>query len=424
MNVRPSRWAGTTILMVVVSGCMSIHLQEEVIRSTEESTVMRPHCVMPLAKNLRTVRHAQPLVGLFIGISNYGTAAGYSPTPAHTISAALFREPFFLTAAGDTQKNDLRLSTSLELDVNAELGRAAERTLRDIGGMARELRAAPGSDAGGKVRSGPWEYMRNARRTTRQGLVEELDRTLERAEAVAQSEGNVVFILYISAHGKLGADGQAYIVPSDATESDPDTWINQRLVLERMASFLYRSRLDGRQRKAVVVFDICRVSEKDVAPRLSASGARLLPINAFVVESTSPGSYAWHWTMEADTQKKVEVLTESRFGLPFPPPKAKGGEIDERFASNMSITPLASNCAISEFFEPESKAVAASAAGRGDTQTPYTMLVSDWLRETQDWIPAFTRLIPEVKETGRAQDMHVFMVPPMQSIPLLKRVPQ
>jgi hypothetical protein len=38
----------------------------------------------------------------------------------------------------------------------------------------------------------------------------------------------VVFILYISAHGKLGADGQAYIVPSDATEGDPDTWIDQR----------------------------------------------------------------------------------------------------------------------------------------------------------------------------------------------------
>lgn len=424
MNVRRLRWAGTATLVAVVSGCTSIKLHEEEILSTEESTVMRPHCVIPLARNLRTVRHAQPLVGLFIGISNYGIAAGYSPTPAHTISAALFREPFYLTAAGDTQKNDLRLSSSLELDVNAELGRAAERTLRDIGGMARELMVPAGSAAGGKVRSGPWEYMRNARRTTRQGLIEELDRTLERAEAVAQSEGNVVFILYISAHGKLGADGQAYIVPSDAIEGDLGTWIDQRLVLDRMASFLYRSRLDGRQRKAVVVFDICRVPQENAAPRLSASVARLLPINAFVVESTSPGSYAWHWTMNADTQKKVEVLSESRFGLPFPPPRAKSGVIDERFASNMSIAPLASNCAISEYFEPQSKAPAASATGRGDAEPAYTMLVSDWLRETQDWIPAFARLIPEVKETGRAQDMHVFIVPPMQSIPLLKRVPQ
>ena len=191
-----------------------------------------------------------------------------------------------------------------------------------------------------------------------------------------------------------------------------------------MASFLYRSRLDGRQRKAVVVFDICRVPQNDAAGGLSASVVRLLPINAFVVESTSPGSYAWHWTMKADTQKKVEVLSESRLGLPFPPSRAKSGVMDESFASNMSIAPLASNCAIAEFFEPESKAVAASAAGRGDAETAYTMLVSDWLRETKDWIPAFTRLIPEVKETGRAQDMHVFIVPPMQSIPLLKRVPQ
>ena len=414
MNASAIRISKAATMAFALAGCVSYTSQETQTIETLAVSENRPDCVSHVASHLGKIRHAQPLVGLFIGISNYDEISGFSPTPAHTISAAMFREPFFVTAAGGGQKNDLKLVTTMRLDPRSNLARDAERTLRGVGGMLVELIAPPDAKPGAAPLPGEWEYVRNSQATTHQRLLDSIEQSLERAEAVAQERGSVVFILYVSAHGRLGADGRAYVMPSDADKDAPQTWLDQQQVLSKAAAFLARSRSDGRSRKAVLVFDICRVPQGELPEKLTVGVPRAIP-NAFVVESTSPGSYAWHWTMESETHEELNVDSESRLGFPFPPPKTQAGVIDKRFAANMSVAPLASTCAISDFFTAQAKAGVAT-----QPAVVAAMNVSDWLRASAKLLPSFTRDIAEVRATHAHQEMQLFAPSTLPTIPLLE----
>jgi caspase domain-containing protein len=411
-------------------GCISYTSHEVQGRTTETRTENRPYCVAHLADNLHSVRHAQPLVGLFVGVSNYSEPSRLWSTPAHTISAALFREPFYLTTGSDAQKGDLKLVTELDLDPRTEVARSIERTLRSVAGMSGAVNSYPDFKRSGKDENVRWSVVRDAEPTTRKNLLDKLVGALDRAEDTAKQKGSVVFIFYISAHGWIGTDGRSYILPSDADYDVPATWIDHQEVLAKVSAFLAHSRMDGLSRKAVVVFDTCRNARGDLPERLAVGAPRALS-SAFVVESTSPGSYAWHWTLQSETREDIEVLSESRWGFPLPPPKAKRGVIEQKLSANMSIAPIASNCAISEFFELLTAPAGATPSGVGDAKpaSPQTgskviMNASDWLLSSSRLLRTLTGSIPEVRETGKNQDMQVFAPSDLENIPLFEVAPR
>ena len=250
--------------------------------------------------------------------------------------------------------------------------------------------------------------MQNAEPTTRKNLLGTLKEALKRAEDKAQINGSVVFIFYISAHGLLGHNGRSYILPSDMDPEDLDTWIDKQKVLSLTSKFLARSRSDGLKRRAILVFDTCRQAKGNLPKKLAVGATRALPY-AWVVQSTSPGSYAWHWTMQSEIKRNIEVVSESRWGFPLPPPKAKRGLIEQRLSAKMSVMPLASNCVISKFFKPPSDAKA-------------TMNASDWLLSCEKNFDIFTRDISEMGGMADRQDMQVFVPTNLRNIPLLEKV--
>lgn len=409
------------------SGCISYTSHDFSEKKVITTTNNRPACVASLANKLRNVRHAQPIVGVFLGVSNYSEKSRLWSTPAHTISAAMFREPFYLTAGSDASRNDLRLVTDLRLDPKTELARSTEYTLREIDGISSVVNDYSESEDSGSNQEITWSYIRDAEPTTRKNLLDKTLDALGRAEEMAQKNGSVVFIFYISAHGWIGADGRSYVLPSDADFNIPTTWIDQQEILELTGKFLSRSKSDGLNRKAIVVFDTCR-SARGVLPDRLAVGASKALQNAFVVETTSPGSYAWHWTMNTETKGNIEVTSESRWGFPLPPPKAKRGPIESRLSANMSVAPMASSCAISEFFEnlanknPPSDAAEASdaTATSAPQHAQSVMTASDWLLPSSHILEELTGSIPEVKESGETQYMQVSAPSNLDSIPLLK----
>lgn len=339
-----------------------------------------------------------------MGVANYGESSRLWSTPAHTISAASFREPFYLTATTDVQKADLRLLSSLVVEGSVDLEASTRRVLGDVAGMAGELTSAEDKD---RLRS---NLLRRAQPTTRSHLIAQLDDALARAEAVAQTQGRVLFVFYMSAHGWIGADGRTYLLPSNADYERPSTWIDQQEIMGRAKDFLARSRTDGRVRRAALVFDNCRNARGDMPQRMAAGAPRSL-VNAVVAESTSPGNYAWHWTLQKLTSSETRVLNESRWGFPFPPPKAQRGKSEEMLASNMSVVPMASSCAMAEHF-------ASFASGKAEAGR--VLDVHTWLLHGSRRLAQFTADIPEVRETGREQDMQVQLTTTQDNIPMLE----
>jgi hypothetical protein len=253
--------------------------------------------------------------------------------------------------------------------------------------------------------------------------------TLARAEQVAQRSGVVVLVIYISAHGWIGPDGRSYILPSDAQYDDKRTWIGQEELFESIAQFLNRSKNDKNRRQAIVVFDTCQSARDDASAKNASTP--LVPsfmptTNTYIVKTTSPGQYAWHWTADTEITGNVEVTSDERWGFPFPPPKAKRGPIERKLSSNMSAAPLASDCAISEFFakvekpRPSSRdpmdedAIHEQLFGRNDTR----LNVLTWLLRTSSKLRDATQDIREVKESGATQEMQIFSMPGTDQFPL------
>ena len=201
--------------LLALAGCVSFSSHTYESASTTQVSDNRPDCVRSLQRHLRDVRHAQPIVGLFVGVSNYGEPSRLWSTPAHTIGAVSFRAPFYLTATTDVQKADLRLLSSLVVAGNADLETSTRRVLGDAAGMVGELTSADGKDG---QRS---NLLRRAQPTTRSHLIAQLDDALLRADAVATTQGQVLFVFYMSAHGWIGADGRTYLLPSDADYDQP-----------------------------------------------------------------------------------------------------------------------------------------------------------------------------------------------------------
>ncbi len=183
---------------------------------------------------------------------------------------------------------------------------------------------------------------------TKQRILEALDRTIASARDVLRVQQRVVLVAYVSAHGWIGADNRAYLLPSDADADDPSTWIAYEDFIAPINRFLAEPREASRfadpggadqSRLAIVIFDACQTARYPEVKDLMAAGD-LAQRGLIVVQSTSPGRYAWHWTGTLESRKNITIQRERRWSFP-PPPKAERGLILTNLKARMSALPVA-----------------------------------------------------------------------------------
>jgi hypothetical protein len=105
-------WIGTAIPALAVLACLCPSTGCRItIGSLQSQTDTRTR-VPPPPPSTEGLSLAAPTVGLFIGVSEYGQRAGVPSTAAHTLSAALLHEPFFvgaMLAVSELRKADLKI---------------------------------------------------------------------------------------------------------------------------------------------------------------------------------------------------------------------------------------------------------------------------------------------------------------------------
>ena len=226
---------------------------------------------------------------------------------------------------------------------------------------------------------------------TRQAVMN-LQATFFQAEQAHKYNGSVMLILYVAAHGWIGADGKPVVLPGDAVESDSTSWIPYQWFVDQVDKFVGT---DG-TRRAVIIFDTCQ--RLVAGERVGALGPQSASPYVTIVESASPGQYAWHWRVESQFSSDRTVTSESRFGFPYLPPKAPRGKSEATLSTTMSVFPLTSTCVLS--------AVADELRAKGtDPFRPRGMSVGEWLeliaREAQDILIK----IPDKNTSGYRQEI-------------------
>ena len=161
------------------------------------------------------------------------------------------------------------------------------------------------------------------RPVTKQRMLEAVDRTIANARDVLRVRQRVILVTYVSAHGWTGADGRAYLLPSDADANVPSTWIAYEDFLAPIRRFLAEPRTpspftnpDGanQSRLAVVIFDTCQTARYSEIDRRTAIPSLAQP-GLIVVQATSrTGRSAWHWTGTMESEKNITIQSERNGG--------------------------------------------------------------------------------------------------------------
>jgi len=272
--------------------------------------------------------------------------------------------------------------------------------LRQLHGGSRDLVYNPPKDRPDDSDDPRFLQLGRGEPVTRQRIFSALTAAIERAEQTAALQQNAVLVVYVAAHGWIGTDGRQYFLPADANSSNAGTWIAFDDFLSPIKAFLTvpsRDRSDGPDRAAVVIFDTCqtRLGSSQTTPTVSSTDE---PINLFVIETTSPGQYAWHWTgnLESTEFTSTDSWTR-RFGVTHKD-RPKHTESKSDYSFRMSMFPYASHWALNSLIKHRSQFA---------TPDKRKIPLSEWIVNTQDAMTALEEGIPEVKETGQAQTVRV-----------------
>jgi hypothetical protein len=216
---------------------------------------------------------------------------------------------------------------------------------------------------------------------TKQRILGALSGTIANARSVLETQGRVMLITYVSAHGWTGRDGRPYLLPADADSDDPATWISYDEVLRPFYEFGAEveaaAPADGDTRAlAIVILDTCQIQRYQGSEQPAPSRHDLSRPGVIVVQSTSPGRYAWHWTQTYTSDKTVSVDKETRWGFP-PPPKAERGRVVSALSAGMSVLPVASQRLLRAMIDERAKKPDAS-----DRLIP----VGEWLAYTREYV--------------------------------------
>jgi hypothetical protein len=236
---------------------------------------------------------------------------------------------------------------------------------------------------------------------TRQRIFSALSDAIERAERTAGLQQSALLVVYVAAHGWIATDGRQYFLPSDADASNPGTWIAFDDFLSPIEAFLAAPSTGGHSdepdRAAIVIFDTCqtRLGSAQSTPAVHSADE---PTNLFVIEATSPGQYAWHWTGNLNsTELTTTNKSTTRLGMTHNN-RPKSTDTKSDYASRMSMFPYASQWALNALIKdkrPQAKA------------DDRIISLSEWIATTQEAIKSLQKDLPEVAETGQAQTIRV-----------------
>lgn len=299
----------------------------------------------------------------------------------------------------------LWLLTDLQISVDDPKSKLLLSFLDHLDGVRGITRvcSAPVLSGGEHVRqAGTGEHI------TRKRVLSAVAHAVETARTMLQERHTVALVIYISAHGLVGLDRAAYLLPADADAKDPGTWVSYSQVLEPVRQFL--SDLGPGERKnaaAVVIFDTCQFYNESTPP------SEIHPPDPqhglVIVESASPGQYAWHWILASSVTKQPSQTIRGR-----PKPDRSGGDSrgsnETDFQAGISVLPISSQFAFNQLIEKKEKASEAEAE----------IMMSEWVANVPPLAEELQRLIPAAQQTGLRQTVRVIAEPDQPDFSLFK----
>lgn len=254
------------------------------------------------------------------------------------------------------------------------------------------------------LREPPLNYFGEGKPVTKTRILAALSDTLTQASEAVSSDAALLLFIYVSAHGVTGPDGHPYLLPADANAQDPSTWISYEQFLEPIYGFMERQNQVHRDSEdtgpaAIIILDTCQdqngLGTGVKTPRTPADLSRP---GIIVVEGTAPGKYAWYWEATSETTGVATVESEHRFGFPRPPKAAPHGTVHKTETAYMSVLPVASQIALKNLID------IAKARPEG---TASVISAKDWIAATGEQVRVLQEKIPEVRESGKWQEMQV-----------------
>jgi WD40 repeat protein len=241
---------------------------------------------------------------------------------------------------------------------------------------------------------------------SKQRIVGALSGTVANARTVLEAQGRVLLVTYVSAHGWSGRDGRPYLLPADADSDDPVAWISYEEFLRPFYEFGAEVAAvpadTGTRALVIVILDTCQIQRYQNSGPTRPQQDLSRP-GVIVVESTSPGQYAWHWTQMYTRNTTVSVERETRWGFP-PPPKAERGRVVNALSARMSVLPVASQRLLRFMIDERSKE--ADASNR-------QILIGEWLASTREYVRhMLSTEVPDSTNPNLAvpgQEVHVYV---------------
>lgn len=219
-------------------------------------------------------------------------------------------------------------------------------------------------------------------------LVTNLSSVFFKAAMAEKHNGRVLLVIYISAHGKLDRTGRPVILPADAIDAKPETWVPYQWFVDEVERFVEASSA----RNAILIFDACQkgTGHSDVVLPPSTRSQRVT-----IVQSTSPGQYAWHWIANRTVKTLGKEWSAGRGPLLFLTRRESDIDTRETISTTMSLFPFASTCAL-------------SVVDRGTMdRPPMAVTLSNWLTLTKRWVNGMEDEIPDMRKSGWRQDVQV-----------------
>lgn len=357
--------------------------------------------------SIARVGFVKPVVSLSMGISEFEDAAWRS-TPAHGLGANMMYELLrpkgdaCLDITGRLGRCDALADTTIRLKPGTSEAESARYMLKLTTEVGYGFRI---QDSPSLIKPGPdgrWLYFGDGQAMTRQRLLGRVRGIVDRARDVADATGGVLLVIYVCSHGIIDAEGRPRLIPSDATATDPRSWIGFDEILAPVFDLVGRGPNPDQARQAIVFFDCCQ--RVDAAAPSSVRLSDTLPEpppGVALVAAVSPGQWAWHFASKMKVVGEVDASKRGLLGIPLPAAE-KTGHIDEAYAGFMSVFPLATRCAMN------SAARAFDAQfGSDPTVSQADMTVEEWISEIQQLVAELLEDDPVRRRAGGRQDVQL-----------------
>ena len=286
--------------------------------STDKTLVVVPPSI--IRQFPESIKLAQPIKALVIGISNYDAATITSPS--HTIGASLM-EGLLRSIVGrstDVAGSSVAFLGDLRLDP-LDPAWGAEEVTQYLKGIGQD-RVYGYSKVFSHRKGELWPIIQGEK-LTKSKVIDSIKK-----HALSLMRGKSHGVLYIATHGILGSDGKRYAM---ATDSRQDQFASMLGYDEVVAIYQDAFGSDVRSR-VTIIFDTCLAFSSDES---EVEAARLdLPLAVMVVSATAPGQSSYYWSQTAGLQ----LLNATRSFGPF---SRTVSNKDLRYFRTMSVVPVA-----------------------------------------------------------------------------------